>query len=160
MKSSAEVVAGTLRLVKDHSEVKSGLYLATRVSAYMGQELINWPSVEGWHTGREWIDSGTLGERINFVADQVGNLDLPGISLIADRMSVGTSPVEPEDFVDGCLDLVGPVKVDAGTRDVLIDQARRGGELTRATENERGAYAKRVAQMLQLIVASVEYQYA
>ena len=35
---------------------------------YMGQELLNPPSVEGWHTGAEWINSGTLMKRINFAA--------------------------------------------------------------------------------------------
>ena len=45
----------------------------------MGQDLANPPTVEGWHTGKEWIDSGTLVERINFTADQMGNTNLPGI---------------------------------------------------------------------------------
>ena len=40
---------------------------------YMGQDLLNPPSVEGWHTGKEWINSGSLMARINFVAEQVGN---------------------------------------------------------------------------------------
>ena len=35
-------------------------------TALMGQELLNPPTVEGWHTGKEWIDGGTLTERINF----------------------------------------------------------------------------------------------
>ena len=29
-------------------------------TAYMGQDLLNPPSVEGWHTGKEWINSGSL----------------------------------------------------------------------------------------------------
>ena len=44
---------------------------------YMGQDLLNPPTVEGWHTGKEWIDSGSLVERINFTADQVGNINHP-----------------------------------------------------------------------------------
>ena len=39
----------------------------------MGQELMNPPSVEGWHTGKEWIDTGILVERVNFAAEQVGD---------------------------------------------------------------------------------------
>ncbi|GIT44037.1 MAG: hypothetical protein Ct9H300mP11_19730 [Chloroflexota bacterium] len=38
----------------------------------MGMDLMNPPTVEGWHTGREWIDSGTLVERINFASDLLG----------------------------------------------------------------------------------------
>ena len=46
---------------------------------YMGQDLMNPPSVEGWHTGKEWIDTGILVERINFAAEQVGDPDKPGV---------------------------------------------------------------------------------
>ena len=99
IKSPTEVVVGTMRLVKDHTEEKPGILPISLECRYMGQDLLNPPSVEGWHTGREWIDSGTLVERINFVADQVGNLDLPGIKLIVDRMltkyTVGTAVMSP-----------------------------------------------------------------
>ena len=46
---------------------------------YMGMDLLNPPTVEGWHTGHEWIDSGTLVERINFASDYLGKTDLPGV---------------------------------------------------------------------------------
>ena len=52
--------------------------------SYMGQDLLNPPSVEGWHTGKEWINSGSLMSRINFVAEQVGNTDLPGVQAIVE----------------------------------------------------------------------------
>ena len=160
IKSPAEVVVGTMRLVKDHTEVKPGLTAITNETIFMGQELLNPPSVEGWHTGREWIDSGTLVERINFVADQVGNLELPGVRLIVDRLSAETWTLSPEEFVDGCLDQIGPVEVRETTRDTLIEHARAGGELRRGTEEERVRFARHVAEMLQLIVATAEYQYA
>ena len=159
VKNPSEVVVGTMRLVKDHIEVKPGLWDISQEPTYMGQDLMNPPSVEGWHTGREWIDSGTLVERINFVAEQVGNLDLPGVKLIVDRMSSDTSTMTPDAFVDGCLDLIGPVEVSDKTRGSLIEHARNAGELRRATEEERTHFARRVAEMLQLIVATAEYQY-
>ncbi len=160
MKSPAEVVIGTMRLVKDHTEPRPGVYPITLVMEYMGQQVMNPPSVEGWHTGREWIDSGTLVERINFVADQVGNLDLPGVKLIVDRMSAGDSIMSSEALVDGCLDLIGPVEVSEKTRGSLIDHTKAAGELRRGTKEERAAFAKRVTEMLQLITATAEYQYA
>jgi uncharacterized protein (DUF1800 family) len=160
VKSPAEVVASTMRLVKDHTEVKLGLWPIAMESKYMGQDLLNPPTVEGWHTGREWIDSGTLVERVNFVADQVGNLDLPGVKLIVDRMSRGTAAMSPEALVDGCLDLIGPIEVSKQSRNALIEHARIGGELRRATEAQRSAFVQRVREMLQLIVATPDYQYA
>ena len=164
IKSPTEVVVGTMRLVKDHTEVKPGLWAISRECAYMGQDLQNPPTVEGWHTGREWIDSGTLVERINFVADQVGNLDLPGVKLIVDRMltkyTAGTAVISPEGFVDSCLDFIGPVEVSEKTRNSLMEHARSGGPLMRGTEEECSNFARRVGETLQLIVATAEYQYA
>ena len=160
MKSPADVVVGTMRLVQDHQEIKPGLYPIMQETTFMGQDLLNPPTVEGWHTGREWIDSGTLVERINFVADQVGNQSLPGVKLIVDRMSDGSSSMSPAEFVDRCLDLMGPLDVAEKTRGSLIEHAAGGGELRRGTEEERSAFARRVTEMLQLIVATAEYQYA
>ena len=160
LKSPAEVVAGTMRLVKDHAEVKPGLFPIMRVCSFMGQDLMNPPSVEGWHTGKDWINSGTLVERINFVADQVGNQELPGVRLIVDRMSSNASSMSPAEFVDGCLDLIGPLEVSEKTHATLVDGAASGGELRRATEQDRREFARRVAQMLQVIVSVAEYQYA
>ena len=84
-----------MRLVQDHTEVKPGLFPIMQETTFMGQDLMNPPTVEGWHTGKEWIDSGTLVERINFVADQVGNLDLPGVQLIVERMKAGSDNMSP-----------------------------------------------------------------
>jgi hypothetical protein len=122
----------------------------------MGQDLLNPPTVEGWHTGREWIDSGSLVERINFVADQLGNRELPGVKLIVDRMSAGSGAMSAEEFVDGCLDLIGPVVASEKTRAALIEHAKSGGEIQRGGEG----FGERVTEMLQLIVATAEYQYA
>ena len=58
VKSPAEVVAGTMRLVQDHVAPKPGLAPIGLETNYQGQALMDPPSVEGWHTGQEWIDSG------------------------------------------------------------------------------------------------------
>ena len=86
VKSPTEVVIGTMRLVRDFTEPKLGLNPLANNIRYMGQDLMNPPTVEGWHTGKEWIDSGTLVERINFAADQVGNTGLPGVKDIVSRI--------------------------------------------------------------------------
>ena len=106
VKSPAETVAGTMRLVQDFTHPKPGLHPIAMEIRYMGQDLLNPPTVEGWHTGAEWIDSGTLVERINFAADQVGNTALPGVKAIIDRLS-SEAVDQPAAFVDRCLDMVG-----------------------------------------------------
>ena len=77
VKSPVETVMGTMRLVGDWNSPKPGFEWIFDEMKYMGQELFNPPSVEGWHTGREWIDGGTLVHRINFTAGYVGDVNYP-----------------------------------------------------------------------------------
>ncbi len=158
MKSPAEVVAGTMRLVQDFTFPRFGFYQISLETRYMGQDLLNPPSVEGWHTGKEWIDSGSLVERVNFVADQMGNTDLPGVKAIVNRLAAqGT--MSTEQLVEGCLDLIGPVEVSKDSYKTLLEHARQGGDLRNSTEEERIDFTRRVGEMLQLIAAVPEYQF-
>ena len=159
VKSPAEVVVGTLNLVGDFKGIpKPGLMAMGVEPAYMGQALLDPPSVEGWHTGAEWIDSGSLVRRINFAADRVGDLSLPGVQDIVDRVrSQGT--LTPDHLVDTCLDLIGPLEVSDGTRQELQAQASAGGDLSWNTEQASTLSSQRVAEMLQLIASSREYQF-
>src|SRR5713226_9284158 len=159
LKSPAEVVVGSLRLVGGYELPRPGYGDLSMQPAYMGQDLLNPPSVEGWHTGPEWINSGSLMARINFVAGLVGDPSLPGVRLIIDRLKAkGT--LSSEQLVDGCLDLLGPVEVGAETRKELVEQSKAWGPTSWANETNAKAADLRVGQMLQLIVATREYQFA
>ena len=155
LKSPAEVVIGTMRLVDDFTTPKAGLQPIAQEPRYMGQDLLNPPTVEGWHTGKEWIDSGTLVERINFAADQVGNTDLPGVRSIIDRLGSEGASLSPERLVDGCLEMLGSYELADKTRGKLVAQAQTGGEVRTGSDE----FSHRVGQMLQLIVATQEYQF-
>ena len=86
LKSPTEVVVGTLRLVGGAEFPAPGLGDLSRQPCYMGQDLLNPPSVEGWHTGVEWINSGSLMRRVNFTADLVGDTQRPGIQDMVRRL--------------------------------------------------------------------------
>jgi hypothetical protein len=159
MKSPAEVVVGTLRLVGGYEIPRPGYGELSMQPSYMGQDLLNPPSVEGWHTGKEWINSGSLMARINFVAELIGDPSLPGVRAIINRIKAkGT--LSPEQLVDGCLDLLGPVEVGNDTRQELLDQAKEWGQISWDSESNAEIADKRVGEMLQLIVATREYQFA
>ena len=160
VKSPVEVVVGTMRLVQDHLSPAPGIEGLVGEASNMGQVIMDPPSVEGWHGGKEWINSGALANRVNFVANRVGNLSLPGVQTIVERLSAGTGPMSPGEFVDGCLELLGEVRVGDDTRQTLTAHVELGGPLSRETEEERSAFAKRVGKMLQLIASSREYQFA
>ena len=156
VKSPAETVVGTMRLVGDFSSPKPGINALTLNIRYMGQDLLNPPTVEGWHTGKEWIDSGTLVERINFTADQVGNTALPGVQAIINRLRSQGPNLSPEALVQGCLDNLGAYEISDETRSQLVELAKGDGEIrTSAPE-----FDQRVGQMLQSIVATTEYIFA
>jgi hypothetical protein len=157
LKSPAEVVVGTLRLVGGFETPIPGYGELSMQPSYMGQDLLNPPSVEGWHTGKEWINSGSLMSRINFVAAQIGNPDLPGVQAIINRLkNHGTQT--PEQLVTNCLDLLGPVEVGDDTKKELTDTAKQWGEIKWDAANAQ-ASTQHAAELLQLIVATREYQF-
>ena len=161
IKSPVEVVVGTLRLVGDYQTPKPGITEIAQASGFMGQDVLDPPSVEGWHTGQEWINSGSLLVRINFVADRVGNIDLPGVKSIITQLSSRES-VSAEEFVDACLSIMGVGRLLKETRSELVSHF--GGPTTRihrgATEEEQREFARQACTMLQLIVSTREYQMA
>jgi hypothetical protein len=126
----------------------------------MGQKLMDPPTVEGWHTGKEWIDGGTLTERINFATARVGNPETPGTKAIIDRLSGSGDPITPAELVDGVLDLAGPIEVGDETRTALLQLAELDGDLDFGTAAEQTKSEDRIARMLALAVASREYQFA
>jgi uncharacterized protein (DUF1800 family) len=156
VKSPVEHVVGIVRLVEDFTYPRWGIREIALETRYMGQDLLNPPSVEGWHTGKEWIDTGILVERVNFAAEQVGNIDMPGVRKIIDRLRA-QGDLAPEAFVDGCLDLLGPLEVSERTQEALVGFARKGGDLKLADGNRD--QEQRVGEMLQLIVSTREYQW-
>ena len=66
----------------------------------------------------------------------------------------------PVEFVDICLELLGPLEITETTRQELIGLAQQGGELCWDTEEASRSSARRVGDMLALIAASSEYQFA
>ena len=65
-----------------------------------------------------------------------------------------------EQLVDACLDLVGPVLVSDARRSELVAHVRREGEVRCGTADEKQEFKNRVTGLLQLVVASREFQFA
>ena len=161
VKGPVELMVGAIRLAGSYQTPTLGIEKVTSQTLFMGQGLLQPPSVEGWHEGSEWIDSGSLVERVNFVAQEMGNVNRPGVRDIIDRLASGDGGVlTPEDLVDRCLDLMGPIDVADTTRATLVGYARRQGDL-HLKEHQTGDEAEqRVGNMLRLVAATREYQLA
>ncbi|RKU07107.1 hypothetical protein C6502_17695 [Candidatus Poribacteria bacterium] len=160
VKSPTELVTGILKLVGTHQQPELGMAKYPGATALMGQELLNPPTVEGWHTGREWIDGGTLTERINFSVGELSDPSKPGIEQIISRLKSNGSALSPDEFVDRCLEMVGPLDVGETTRESLTRFAASQGDLNIGADDAEEENNARVVRMLQLIVSSREYQFA
>ena len=160
VKSPTELVVGTLKLAGAHRTPAEGLADLNASSTLMGQQLMTPPTVEGWHTGKEWINGGTLNRRVNFAVDELADVNKPGIQEVIGRLKAIGGALSPEEFVERCLDLIGPLNVDKATHDALVRHASAGGDLSFRTADEQIESSERVGRMLQFIVASKEYQFA
>ena len=155
VKSPAELVIGTAKMAGNYEGPRPGFNQLAFECAYQGQELLNPPSVESWHTGAEWIDGGALVRRVNFAAGLLGNTSLPGVqAIIANLRERGQ--MTPAQLVEACLELSGPVEVGEGTYSELLEQARQDGDINWDSEDAE----KRAGVMLALIAASRDFQFA
>jgi len=109
----------------------------------------------------EWIDSGALVERINFVAKELGDVSKPGVRDLIIRLDEDNNGhLTPEQLVDQCLELVGQIEVDAETRDTLVEFAAQDGDLNLQGHQPGDAAEVRVGNMLRMIASTREYQLA
>ena len=162
VKCPAELVAGTMRLSGGLTRPDPSIIEAHFVGSYMGQTLLDPPSVEGWHEGVEWINSGALVERVNFAASQMSDVNKPGVRAIIERLAVQNGGrFSPKELVDACLDLMGPITIsDDASRAALVEHVSRQGGLSLHGHEPGDDAEKRVGELLGMIASTREYQLA
>ena len=158
VKSPAELLAGVLKLTGEFQRPREEMIPTHMQSWFMGQHLLNPPSVEGWHWGTEWIDSGALVERVNFASERMGNLESPGVRDMVDNvLSDGNGSLGPAELVERALDQLSLTAVTDETRASLVEFVERSDDMdgpgSRSPE-ERAAHA------LKLAAAAPEFQRA
>ena len=153
VKSPVELVAGVLRLTGEFDRPRREILDRYSQASFMGQVLNDPPSVEGWHQGTDWLDTGTLVERVNFASQQIGDPAKPGVQAMIDRISADTDRIgTPDGLIDACLDQIGAVTVDEKTLKILVDfVAQNAGA---SDDGDR----KRIAEALQMVASTQEFQ--
>ena len=150
VKSPTEFAVGVLRTTGECDTPTRLMFSRHLQVGLMGQSLNNPPSVEGWHEGPEWIDTGTLVERINFVSEQFGDADKPKLNKVISKIAASCEENPPSQIlVQSCLDNLGFVSVDQTTMSALTKYA-----------NKMNHSAERISGLLRLIGTSKEYQLA
>ena len=122
VKGPAEMVINVLRLSGGFEEPTLSMIQAVEEAGYMGQLLFYPPSVEGWHTGQEWITSGSVLDRVNFSSARLTDLSSPGIRDILNRIGnrCGTN-AKPEYVIQNFLELMGIIEISDATFDLLME---------------------------------------
>ena len=115
----------------------------------MGQFLLNPPSVEGWHEGEEWIDSGSLIERINYASDEITNINSPGVKRIIEIISSKKLNSE-EDFVNASLEALGYLEISDRTKEIIKEHLNKNNNISE--ENK-------IIDLLKIIVSTPDFQY-
>ncbi len=157
IKSPAELVVGTARLAGSFTTPQWDITNLASDANFMGQEILNPPTVEGWHTGTEWVDTGTLVERVNSSALVIGDTVQPGVQAMIKRLKDHQKSYQPGELVDECLLLVGSLEVSEGTRQRLVEFAANWGEVKFTPEDAVACSEQQVVELLQLILATREY---
>ena len=161
VKGPVELVVGAIKIAGSYNSPTLDIEQVAKICFFMGQGLLQPPTVEGWHEGVEWIDSGALVERINFVVQELSNTNNPGIRYIVDCLkNSSTDSLTPEQLLDSCLDLIGPIEVSDETREVLIQHVSKNGNIDLSNELNKDGSDQRVGELLSLIGASPEFQMA
>ena len=159
VKSPVEMVVGSARL--------SGSFQFPEVedidlgyqSNFMGQRILDPPSVEGWHTGTEWVNTAALVNRINFAVDLFSDEGKPGVRYIIDSIKA-CGNLSPEQFVEACLDMMGGIVPSDRTLRELNDHASMSGDLCFDSSADETESTRRILEMMQLIGSTREFQLA
>ncbi len=156
VKSPAEFMAGILQLTGEFDRPRREILDRALQMTWMGQQLNNPPSVEGWHQGMAWIDTGTLVERINFASEQFGDVNKPGVKAMIDNVLASHGDaMASEPLVDACLDQLGAISVSDKTRGILTQFASQANPAASEVQMREN-----VANLFRLAAASHEFQRA
>ena len=147
VKGPAELMTGVLRLSGHLDRPRREMLTHALRMNFMGQMLHNPPSVEGWHQGEEWVQTGSLVERVNFASEQLGDVNMPGVaSMVSKIVDEGPSA---DELLDRCLRELGELELtDDTTSQNLREYATGGGPVD----------PEKATGMLKLIAACRDFQ--
>jgi uncharacterized protein (DUF1800 family) len=160
IKSPIELVIGTLRATGECRIPSIDMVRAVEEANYMGQSIMYPPSVEGWHTGEEWITSGSLVNRVNFASDHLSNLENPGVENIVNHiLGAPDDSITAERLVDKCLDTLGHLKVSKRTKESLLEVATKIDSIESNGHSKKQKIKELIPELIRMIVSSREYQF-
>ncbi len=159
IKSPAELAGNVLRTTEEFGTPNIRISERNSQITFMGQQLLNPPSVEGWHQGLEWIETGSLTERVNFASQHLGDLSKPGVRRIVQNVidDEGES-ISAEVCVDKCLDQLGAIQTSQYIYDTLVEFAQENGIPSINLLKDKEKAAKNISELISVIASVPEFQ--
>ncbi len=159
VKSPVELVTGVLKLTEEFPGPNIKITERNQQISFMGQTLFNPPSVEGWHQGLEWIETGSLTERVNFASEQLGDNTKVGIKKIVRKVTEDEDAyISSEAYVDRCLEQLGALEASPPIRETLIKYADENGLADINLSNDGPEAERKVYSLLSVIGFMPEFQ--
>lgn len=158
VRSPVELAVSTLKLSGECTDPYEwdGLHRVPKLIAAMGQQIYNPPTVEGWHTGREWVNTASLVARVNFASERLSNPEAPGIHAIIDRIARTHDSVGGEELLDAVLYELGAIELRDRTRTILVEELETDTPVKCDPAAE--PFVEAVTDALRLIAATPEFQ--
>tara|TARA_B100000745_G_C20145503_1_gene392783 strand:+ start:323 stop:1690 length:1368 start_codon:yes stop_codon:yes gene_type:complete len=149
VKSPSDLVFGVSRLVDKYKIPDLDSAELAINTLLMGQFLMNPPSVEGWHEGEEWIDSGSLIERINYASTEISDTSSAGVKRIIEIIKE-TNITDSNDLINNTLETLGYINITDKTKGMIKEHLRKN----KFTNKE-----DKILDVLKLIVSTPDFQY-
>jgi len=124
----------------------------------MGQDLLNPPSVKGWDGGDAWINTNTLGARVDFTSQMVNTMNRRGDFLpqIEDVYLSGNNTMPPDQTVQLVWNNMLPGRALNNTvQTVLVDYVQGGADKTPPK-----VLSGKLPGLVNLVLGSPDYQLA
>ena len=159
IKSPTELAGNILRTTNEFTEPNIHITEYNSQVGFMGQTLLNPPSVEGWHQGTEWIETGSLTERVNFASQQLGDISKPGIKKIIENIinNEGES-ISAKLCVDKCLEQLGEIETSQHTYKILVEFAQNNGISEINLVKDKKYATKKISELMSVIGSVPEFQ--
>ncbi len=159
IKSPVELAGNVLRTTEEFKTPNIRISERNSQVTFMGQQLLNPPSVEGWHQGLEWIETGSLVERVNFASQYLGDITKPGVRrIIRNVMDHEGEYISAEACVDKCLDQLGSIQISQYIYNTLVEFAQENGIPSINLLKDKENAAKKISELISLVASVPEFQ--
>ena len=159
IKSPAELAGNVLRTTEEFGTPNIRISERNSQVTFMGQQLLNPPSVEGWHQGLEWIETGSLTERVNFASQHLGDLSKPGVrKIVGNVIAQAGDSMSAEECVDQCLSQLGAIQTSDYIHNTLIEFAEENGISDIDFLKDKNTAAQKISEVMSVVASVPEFQ--